>query len=104
MDARSESSNIETGIAVSLDKPRRWRLNGPAVRRWTDVVDVELNFSLSTNLLPIRRLGLTVSKQVDVQAACLRFPALRLEPLEQVYEHVPRDLSLPERGRVHPNE
>jgi len=48
-------------------------------------IDLDLNFSPSTNLLPIRRLSLTVGEEASVRAAWLRFPSFTLEPLEQIY-------------------
>lgn len=53
--------------------------------------DVDLNFSPSTNLLPIRRLNLSVGAEAKVRAAWLRFPGFALEPLEQVYRRVSDD-------------
>ena len=50
--------------------------------------DIDLNFSPSTNLLPIRRLGLAVGEASDVKAAWLRFPSFRLEPLAQQYRRL----------------
>ena len=37
-------------------------------------IDIDLNFSPSTNLLPIRRCNLAVGEAVAVNAAWLRFP------------------------------
>ena len=51
-------------------------------------MDLDLNFSPSTNLLPIRRLNLEVGQQAEVKAAWLRFPSFELEPLSQVYERL----------------
>jgi len=48
-------------------------------------VDIDLNFSPSTNTLPIRRLGLEIGERKEVIAAWLRFPSFTLEPLEQAY-------------------
>jgi hypothetical protein len=48
-------------------------------------IDLDLNFSPSTNLLPIRRLHLRIGEQAPVRAAWLRFPSLALEPLDQSY-------------------
>ena len=39
----------------------------------------------ATNTLPIRRLALAVGASAPVRGAWLRFPELRLEPLEQTY-------------------
>ena len=51
-------------------------------------VDIDLNFSPSTNLLPIRRLGLAVGAEAPVTAAWLRFPSFALEPLAQTYRRL----------------
>ncbi len=51
-------------------------------------IDLDLNFSPSTNLLPIRRLALTVGETADVRAAWLRFPSFKLEPLPQQYRRI----------------
>ncbi len=48
-------------------------------------IDIDLNFSPSTNLLPIRRLGLAVGEAGEVNAAWLRFPSFKLERLSQQY-------------------
>lgn len=72
-------------IEVSVDSARRWRLNGKECPEVAGCIDLDLNFSPSTNLLPIRRLGLAVGQEVRVRAAWLRFPSFTLEPLEQLY-------------------
>jgi hypothetical protein len=55
-------------------------------------VDVDLNFSPSTNTLPIRRLDLEVGQSVQLRAAWLRFPSFKIEPLEQSYTRVGANL------------
>jgi uncharacterized protein len=62
-----------------------WTLDGQPVGAVRGAVDVDLNFSPSTNLLPIRRLALPIGGRATVRAAWLRFPSFALEPLEQVY-------------------
>jgi len=62
-----------------------WRLNGAACPQVGGCIDVDLNFSPSTNLLPIRRLALAVGAEAEVRAAWLRFPGFELEPLAQHY-------------------
>jgi hypothetical protein len=42
-----------------------------------------IGFTPATNTLPIRRLDLAVGETRPVRSAWLRFPELRLEPLEQ---------------------
>ncbi len=72
-------------IELSVDADRRWRLNGAECSAVAGCIDVDLNFSPSTNLLPIRRLDLAVGQAAEVRAAWLRFPTFTLEPLEQAY-------------------
>ena len=72
---------IEVRIEVDGE---RWLLNGEEVEAVRGCVDVDFNFSPSTNLLPIRR-GAIGTKVV---AAWLRFPSFALEPLEQTYERI----------------
>jgi uncharacterized protein len=72
-------------ISISVDVNRRWLLNGTDQFEVENCVDVDLNFSPSTNLLPIRRLVLEVGEEARVRAAWLRFPGFTLEPLEQSY-------------------
>lgn len=77
------NSLIEIQLAVSPDQ--RWQLNEKYYPDVAGCIDLDLNFSPSTNLLPIRRLELAVGQEAEVRAAWLRFPSFRLEPLEQVY-------------------
>jgi hypothetical protein len=75
-------------IDIEVDPDRRWRLNGAECPQVAGCVDLDLNFSPSTNLLPIRRLSLPVGREAAVRAAWLRFPSFALEPLDQVYRRV----------------
>ncbi len=71
-------------IELSVDS-ESWSLNGRTIEAVKNCVDLDLNFSPSTNLLPIRRLRLDIGQEAAVRAAWLRFPSFRLEPLDQVY-------------------
>jgi len=73
---------------IAADADGRWRLNGEEVPAVAGCVDVDLNFSPSTNLLPIRRLGLQVGEEGAVSAAWLRFPSFALERLDQTYRRL----------------
>jgi hypothetical protein len=76
----------ERGIDVVIDAANGvWTMNGAEQNQVTGCIDVDLNFSPSTNLLPIRR------KAIDVRAAWLRFPSFELEPLEQRYTPLAAD-------------
>lgn len=68
-----------------------WTLNGAEQPQLTGCIDVDLNFSPSTNLLPIRRLDLGIDQSADVRAAWLRFPSFVLEVLEQRYTRLADD-------------
>lgn len=68
-----------------------WTMNGETIDAVRGAIDVDLNFSPSTNLLPIRRLGLAVGGEAPVRAAWLRFPSFTLEPLDQIYTRIAAD-------------
>jgi hypothetical protein len=70
---------------VTVDNSGSWRLNGAPSPDVRGCFDVDLNFSPSTNLLPIRRLALAVGESAEVHAAWLRFPSFTLERLDQIY-------------------
>ncbi|MBO0722339.1 MAG: putative glycolipid-binding domain-containing protein [Blastocatellia bacterium] len=72
-------------IEVSVDSVHRWQLNGVESPAVIGCIDLDLNFSPSTNLLPLRRLDLKIGQEAVVRAAWLRFPGFTLEPLEQLY-------------------
>src|SRR5262245_46416895 len=72
-------------VDITVDEARRWRLNGIEIPEVEGCVDIDLNFSPSTNLLPIRRLRLNVGDEVSATAAWLRFPDFILDTLGQSY-------------------
>jgi hypothetical protein len=80
--------NQTVEIELAVDAARRWRLNGAECPEVAGCIDLDLNFSPSTNLLPIRRLGLAIGHEAAVRAAWLRFPSFTLEPLEQRYRRL----------------
>jgi hypothetical protein len=81
---------IDVQIAVSDE--RAWLLNGAHQPAVSGCIDVDLNFSPSTNLLPVRRLNLAIGEEAVVRAAWLRFPSFQLEVLEQVYRRTAPEL------------
>lgn len=70
---------------VRVDRKKRWRANGALVPAVQGCVDIDINFSPSTNLLSLRRLHPKVGETISVRAAWLAFPKLELQPLEQTY-------------------
>lgn len=80
--------NTPIDIVITVDSEGHWRLNGERRQEVAGCIDLDLNFSPSTNLLPIRRLGLAIGQEAWVNAAWLRFPSFALEPLEQRYHRI----------------
>lgn len=80
--------NDTVQIELSVDSARHWRLNTTDRTDVTGCIDLDLNFSPSTNLLPIRRLGLAIGQEAEVKAAWLQFPSFELEPLNQTYRRI----------------
>ena len=65
----------------------RWNENGRENETIRDCVDIDLEWSPSTNSIPVRRLRLAVGQRSGViTAAWVRFPDLTLQPLRQEYE------------------
>jgi hypothetical protein len=75
-------------IGLTVDPDRRWSRNGVECPEVAGCIDLDLNFSPSTNLLPIRRLNLAIGQAAEVTAAWLRFPGFELQPLPQLYRRV----------------
>jgi hypothetical protein len=75
-------------LHVVANEARRWRLNDIECPAVAGCFDIDLAFSPSTNMLPIRRLRLQPGQAAEVRAAWLKFPELTLEPLEQVYRRI----------------
>jgi hypothetical protein len=75
-------------VELTVNSASRWTLNGAKRPEMTGCLDLDLNFSPSTNLLPIRRLNLAIGQEAKVRAAWLRFPSFALEPLDQLYRRI----------------
>src|SRR5574341_668968 len=91
-DWRTESARIsgvvgerDVDLRVSVDRGGKWFLNDTECPAVSGCIDIDLGFSPSTNLIPIRRLSLAIGQHADVRAAWLPFPALVFEALPQVY-------------------
>jgi len=87
-NVRGWVGNTVIDIQIKTDPSGQWWLNEVEQPDVTGCIDVDLNFSPSTNLLPIRRLGLAVGETAEVKAAWLRFPSFKLEPLPQQYHRL----------------
>ena len=76
------------GIQIRVEPTHRWWMNEVEQPEVMGCIDLDLNFSPSTNTLPIRRLDLAVGRTANVKAAWLRFPSFKLEPLSQQYRRL----------------
>ena len=90
LSARVEGwlGNTIVSIHMRTDPTHHWWLNEVEQPEVMGCIDLDLNFSPSTNTLPIRRLDLAVGCTANVNAAWLRFPSFRLEPLPQQYRRL----------------
>jgi hypothetical protein len=79
-------------VDLAISAGDAWLLNGEEQPQVAGCIDLDLNFSPVTNLLPIRRLALHVGEEAAVRAAWLRFPSMQLEPLEQIYRRLAHDV------------
>jgi hypothetical protein len=80
--------NRAVAVEIDVDSARRWLVRGVEAVAVAGCTDIDLAFSPSTNLLPIRRLSLAPGHGSDVRAAWLRFPEFTLEPLDQRYSRL----------------
>ena len=80
-----EANGAPIRFVLAADGAGHWTRDGAGVPELDGALDVDLGFTPATNTLPIRRLGLAVGESARVRSAWLRFPELRLEPLEQTY-------------------
>lgn len=78
--------DLTVDLTVERSGQGAWLLNGVPVPSLDDCVDLDLGFTPATNLLPIRRLGLSVGQGRDAPAAWLDVSAGTLSRLPQSYE------------------
>ena len=62
-----------------------WCINGTEHPQTEGCIDIDMGFSPSTNLLPIRRLSLDEGESAKIKVAWLLFPSMSLVPSEQIY-------------------
>jgi hypothetical protein len=72
-------------LRIEVDEKQNWRVNDTPCPEVSGCIDLDLNFTPSTNLLQVRRLPLPMGEAVRVRTAWLSFPDLQLRFLEQVY-------------------
>jgi hypothetical protein len=74
-------------IQLHADGSGRWHRDGIPQPQVEGCLDIDLGWSPATNLLPIRRLALSLGAGAEVSSAWLSYPGLKLQRLEQRYRH-----------------
>ena len=75
-------------LSLRVDAEGNWSHNGERLEQVAGCIDVDLEWSPSTNTLPIRRLRLAPGETKTVAAAWVRFPSLEVQRIEQSYERL----------------
>ena len=84
----AEAPGVRRMLELSVDAAKRWRTSAGELPAVSGCVDADVSFSPSTNLLPIRRLGLAVGESAEVVAAWILLPNLEVKPLPQRYTRI----------------
>ena len=82
------SGDRSIDVQFAANPNGRWMMNGVDCEAVKGCVDIDLNFTPATNLLPIRRLQLPIGQKASVRSAWLKFPSFTLEILEQTYRRI----------------
>jgi hypothetical protein len=72
-------------VRLESRAPGEWLVDGAPAPHLDGCVDVDLEASVFTNALPVRRLALEVGTEADVPAAFVRASDLGVERLDQRY-------------------
>jgi hypothetical protein len=72
-------------LRLERDDAGEWRVNGALDSRLRGCVEIDLEASVATNALPVRRLGLQVGQVAEPPAVYVRALDLSVERLEQRY-------------------
>jgi hypothetical protein len=101
--ARVTSSCLDHESILELATSGRgeWVVDRVPAPQLDGCFDVDLEASVLTNALPVRRLRLKVGEMAQVPAAYVRAPTLRVERLEQTYERLPDCVNGTQRYAYH---
>ena len=75
-------------LNLTADGEGNWSRDDQRLEQVAGCIDIDLEWSPSTNTLPIRRLRLASGETRPVTAAWVRCPSLDVERLEQSYERL----------------
>jgi hypothetical protein len=82
---RAQAASGQREVRLESRGSGTWLVDGAPAAHLDGCVDVDLEASVFTNALPVRRLGLEVGGEADVPAAFVRAPDLTVERLDQRY-------------------
>ena len=84
-------STRRIAVHIKSDAKGNWYYDGKETASVRGCLDIDLGFSPSTNLLPMRRLDLVRDKPQEVTAAWVAFPSFKLQPLRQTYTRIDKE-------------
>jgi uncharacterized protein len=87
VDVEVENGGRRT-VKLSRTSGGLWSRDGRTASDLAGCDDIDLEWSPSTNTLPIRRLRLPLDGAAELTAAWIRFPSLEIERLDQSYERL----------------
>lgn len=79
-------------LTLVADGPLRWRVDGVHNPALDGCTDIDIEWTPSTNVFPIRRLSGEASSQTEVKAAWVRLPHLTVEASSQRYTRLQPNL------------
>lgn len=85
--ARSAAGEHE--VDLTCDRDGRWLIDDAPAPELDGCADVDLEASVFTNVLPVRRLGLRIGQEAEAPSVYVRAPGLEIERLEQSYRRIP---------------
>jgi hypothetical protein len=85
VSVRGQVGALPVSLVLSRSADDSWCTNDLPAPALHGCVDIDLGFSPSTNLLPIRRTKLAIGEHAAVRAAWVRFPDFAVEVLDQTY-------------------
>jgi hypothetical protein len=75
-------------LTIERDDDGGWRIDGALAPGLAGCLDVDLESSACTNVLPVARLGLAIGARAEAPAVYVRAVDLRVERLEQTYRRL----------------
>lgn len=85
VSVRGQVGALPVSLVLSRSAEGVWSSNELPLPALNGCMDIDLGFSPSTNLLPIRRMKLGIGEHAPVLAAWVRFPDFAVEVLDQTY-------------------